>query len=258
MKLCKLFVLVLSLALSATGCLNDHDSSSGQPTTVAAAPSTTSGGTTESSSSSGLIVSDPLTNGTSSGIVAGGNFTAAGYYIGTNNGGYIMYPTNIIGNIRVEFDASGYLPNEDAADSKLTVIELYDSAPYANWKTDWASIPAYLYQLRKRGAGGSYTNALDLKYGSAYYNTDHEMWGWYPDYRSGQPLEWDPAKTYHWVVTISGGVTEVYRDGFLYYSENCSLAFAPKNPIVVRIGGTSYGAYGPRNVTYSNVKIYDL
>jgi hypothetical protein len=257
MKLHKLFVLALSLTLLATGCLSDSDSSSGQPTVVSG-PATTGGGTPERSGSGSLVVSDPLTNGTSSGIVAGGNFTAAGYYVGTNNGGYVMYPTNIVGNIRVEFDASGYLPNEDASDSKLTVLELYDSDPYANWKVDWASIPAYLYQLRKRGAGGAFTNALDLKYGSAYYHQDHEMWGWHPSYRPGQPLEWDPAKTYRWVVTVSNGITEVYRDGFLYYSENCSLEFAPKNPIVVRIGGTSYGSLGPRNVTYSNVRIYDL
>jgi hypothetical protein len=249
-----LFVLILSFMLLAAGCSTDSDSSS--PT--AATPSTTGGGNPERGSSGNLVVSDPLTNGTSSGIVAGGAFTAEGYHVTTNNGGYVMYPTNVTGDIRIEFDAKGYIPAEQAADSKLIVIQLYDSDPYANWRVNWASINAYLYQLRKRGAGGEFTDALDLKFGSAVKGVGKELWGWRGDSVGPNPLEWDPNKTYHWVVTVANGKTEVYRDGQIYYSVGCATEFAPTNPIVVRIGGTSYGALGPRDVTYSNVTIYDL
>ncbi len=257
MKRHKLFVFILSFTLLATGCLHDSDSSSGQPTAVAVGPSTTGGGTPERSGGSGLVVSDPLTNGTSSGIVAGGEFTAEGYHVTTNNGGYVMYPTNIIGDIRVEFDAKGYITAEQASDNKLTVIEMYDADPYVNWR-DWRAIDAYLYQLRKRGLGNRVTDALDLKYGNMVKGFGKEMWGWMGDCLAGNPVEWDPAKTYHWVIIVSNGRTEVYRNGQIYYSAGCALEFAPTNPIVVRIGGTSYGALGPRDVTYSNVKIYDL
>lgn len=245
-----LFVLLLSLMLLAAGCSNDSNSSS--------STSPTTGGGTPESSSGNLVVSDSLTNGTSSGIVAGGDFTSEGYKVTTNNGGYVMYPTNITGDIRVEFDAKGYIPAEQAADSKLTVIELYDSDPYANWRVDWAAINAYLYQLRKRGAGGAFTDALDLKFGSAVKGVGRELWGWLGDSVGPSPLEWDPNTTYHWVVTVANGKTEVYRDGQIYYSVGCAAEFAPTNPIVVRIGGTSYGALGPRDVTYSNVNIYNL
>lgn len=268
MKLQKLFVISIGLLIIATGCqLSEPDSGSRNPAATTLSPggagSGGSGGTSGTpgrSSIEGLVISDPLTNGTSAGIVSGGTYTSEGYKVTTNSGGYVMYPTNIVGDIRVEFDAKGYLPSERAPDSKLTVIEMYDADPYTEWRIVWESVDSYLYQLRKRGYDptGTVTDALDLKFGNARRGVGKELWGWRGDCLAGNPVEWNPGKTYHWVVIVENGRTEVYRDGQIYYSVDCATEFAPTKPIVVRIGGTSYGASGPRDVTYSNVQIYSL
>jgi hypothetical protein len=204
-------------------------------------------------------VFDPLTNGTSVGIVSGGIFTSEGYKI-TADQGYIMYETSITGNIRVEFDAKGYIPNEPAhgTDDTSTIMVMHDADFYTNWVTDWSFLPNCLLQLRKLGLyleGGqplSTLNGIQFKGGCEGGTVGFELSSWTGDCFVGHPVAWDPSKTYHWVITVSNGVAEVFRDNVMFFSGS---GFSPKNRIIVGIGGTTFGTYSPDNVTYSNVYI---
>jgi hypothetical protein len=273
MKLQKLFVLCLVLLVALVGCEKEEinaptsaEDAVDQANAVerwthpdaGTAPEPKPEGSTVPEGAENLVVNDPLTNGTTIGAVAGGEFTPEGYRVLTNNGGYVMYATDIIRNIQVEFNAKGYIPGENSVSAKLTVLEMFDADPYTPWNLVWRDIDSFLWQLRKRGAGGIVTDALDLKFGCERRHVGKEFWGWRGDCLAGNPIEWDPNKLYRWVVTVSEGRTEVIRNGQLMYSVDSAVGFAPDGPLVVRIGGTSYGAEGPRGVAYSNVKIYRL
>lgn len=211
-----------------------------------------------------LAIDDPLTNGRCAGRVVGGEFTAEGCRI-TAEKGYIIYETDIRKQIRVEFDAKGYLDREPSrgTDDNAMLFVMHDAEPDTNWAAAWRDLPNYLYQIRKIGLfieNGQplfTTNGISFKAGCAYRNVGVELASWNGgDCLAGHPVEWNPSKRYHWVITVSNGRTEIVRDGVKMFSIDCATAFNPDNRLLIYIGGATYGPYSPRNVTYSNVKIY--
>ena len=276
MKLWKLvrvgLVLVLCLGMVGwvTSCAffesDDDDSNTGGTPTTPLIPTLPGG-----QKPGALVIDDPLTNGTSvATALLGGEFTPGGYHItAVEDNGYIMYDTSIKENIWVEFDAQGYQPGELQRDDDNVnnVLMMHDAAdPYAWWPSQWRVLRECWLQVRKIGLGywegralydemdgflvkGGCDNGASSFEVSTYW---HRMNGapLVPN-----PLEWDPAKKYHWVFTVKDGRVEVFRDGVqLLWGEG----FWPENRIVVYIGGVNYQPMGfsPRDVTYSNVKIY--
>jgi hypothetical protein len=206
-----------------------------------------------------LVIPDLLTNGQSAGIIKGGAFTPEGYKITAERQGYIMYETDIKKNIRIEFDAKGYIDREPivGTDDNFIVMLMHDANdPYVNW-FNWAHIPNYLYQIRKIGEGPT-PNGISFKGGCGFKGVGFELSSWTGACLAGHPIEWNPNKKYHWVITVSNGRTEVIRDNIKLFSVDCAIDFNPDNRLVVFIGGAAYGPLSPKNVTYSNVEIYRL
>lgn len=208
-----------------------------------------------------LMVADSLKNGRTVGVVNGGQFTPDGYRITTNFQGYLVYETGITGNIGVEFTAKGYLDREECTDSKLVVLLMYDAPRDANWGDPaiWRDSHYSLLELRKRGAVPGFehiTNGFGLKCLS--HGEGAESGSWAGHGLAGHPLEWNPNTSYHWVITWKDGTLDVRRNDQPLYLANTLPHFNPKGKIVVRIGGTHWGRGGPRNVTYSDVKIYRI
>ena len=208
-----------------------------------------------------LVVFDPLTNGRSVGNVNGGQFSPEGYKVTTNFRGYLVYETDIVGNIGVEFDAKGYIDRENCSDSKLVVILMFDAPRDANWGDPaiWRDSHYSLLELRKRGVVPGFdhvTNGLGLKCGSHGHGLEFGSWAGHG--LAGHPIEWNPNTLYHWVITWKDGRCEIIRNDQMMYSLNTTPQYAPKGKMNIRIGGTQWGRGGPRNVTYSNVRIYRL
>jgi hypothetical protein len=234
------------------------------PSSTTVSP-TTSGSSTSTGTSGGpvsgnLVISDPLVDGRSVGAVNGGVFMpGAGYKITAERRAYIMYVTDIKKNIRIEFDAQGYIDREPliGTDDNFIVMAMHDADdPLVNW-FNWQSIPNYLYQIRKIGDGPT-TNGISFKGGCGMKGVGFELASWVGHCLAGHPIEWNPNKKYHWEMIVSGGHTDVIRDGIKLFSVSCAQEFNPDNRLVVFIGGVAFGPQSPKNVTYSNVKIYRL
>ncbi len=224
---------------------------------------TPSPGTTPSTGN--LVIDDPLTTGTSVGVVTGGDFRSGGYTMTATSQGYLLYETTITKNIRIEFDAEGYIDLEPMIgdDDNFTVMMMYDSDPYANWfdRAIWELSPYYLFQIRKLGGGpGAPTpNAIAFKTGSLAKGADQTWASWVPGHcLAGNPIDWNPSTRYHWVINVSHGHTDIIRNDVKLFSVDTGRAFDPDNRIVVSLGGAPFGSLCARNVTYSNVKIYQL
>ena len=128
-----------------------------------------------------LVVFDPLTNGRSVGTVNGGQFSPEGYKVTTNFRGYLVYETDIVGNIGVEFDAKGYINRENCSDSKLVVLLMFDAPRDANWGDPaiWRDSHYSLLEIRKRGVVPGFdhvTNGLGLKCGSHGHGLEFGSW----------------------------------------------------------------------------------
>ncbi len=215
----------------------------------------------ETSISGKLVIADSLKNGRTVGMVNGGQFTPDGYRITTNFQGYLVYETGITGDIGVEFTAKGYLDREECSDSKLVVLLMYDAPRDANWGEPavWRDSHHSLLEIRKRGFVPGFehiTNGLSLKCSS--HGGGIEFGSWAGHGLAGHPLEWNPNTTYHWVITWKDGMLDVRRNDQPLYLTNTLPQYNPKGKMVVRIGGTHWGRGGPRNVVYSDVKIYRL
>ncbi len=209
-----------------------------------------------------LVLFDPLTDGKSvASTVNGGQFTPDGYRVETNFHGYLVYETDIVGNIGLEFDAKGYIDREDCSDSKLVVLLMFDSPRDANWGDPaiWRDSHYSLLEVRKRGIVPGFdhvTNGLGLKCGAHGHGLEFGTWAGHG--QAGHPIEWHPDTVYHWVITWRDGVCDIRRNGQAMYSVNTTPQYAPTGKMNIRIGGTHWGRGGPRNVTYSNVRIYRL
>lgn len=218
-------------------------------------PSSTPSATPEPSSSS-LVINDPLTNGQSVGIVAGGWFIPGqGYHLPANWANYIAYETGMTGaNIRLEFDATGYIPMEgDDADGKMVILRILDSP----WTFPWLGSDQWqagysIFELRKKGRYYADADGMHLKFGAG--QTFDEYRSYEGDSPSGHPFAWNPNTTYHWLVLIQNNTFRITRNGAVIFSGS-SAAFRPTNPLNILIGGTPTGASGPRDVTYANVKV---
>jgi hypothetical protein len=259
-------VLCVGLLIGLTSCHLFHsDSDSTSPSSPGSGSSPTQPGNIPGAT---LVIFDPLTNNQSdyNAILIGGEFTPEGYHI-TADQGYIMYETDIRENIRVEFDAKGFIWDEwdHEGNDESTIMVMHDAIdPYVNWPALWSVLDNCWFQMIKLGMSPyNSVNGLKLKGGcdcdwggggtffevSSYYHHDNGA------FVGGHPVDWDPATTYHWVVTVQSGHTEGFRDGQqLFWGDG----FWPGNRIVVLIGGAYYNVYSPRDVTYSNVTIYRL
>jgi hypothetical protein len=208
-----------------------------------------------------LVISDPLTDERSAGVVNGGMFVPEGYKVTTNFHGNILYETDIIKNIRIEFDAKGYIDREECSDNKMIALTIFDSPSDANWMDPeiWKDSHYSLLEVRKRGIVPGYeyvTNGLGLKCGS--HGEGIELGSWAGHGLAGHPIEWNPNTLYHWVFTWKDGFCELIRNGQKMYSEKTLPQYNPSGTLKIRIGGTHWGRSGPRDVAYSNVKIYRL
>jgi hypothetical protein len=211
----------------------------------------------------GLVIHDLLSDGSSVGYVTGGMFTNEGYTVTTNSGGYLAYETDILHDIRIEFDAKGYVPLEENGDGKIVIMQMFDSGHDFNWMgTDpWFS-PYSMYEVRKRGKWDGQvldrTDGVHFKCGGEG-NDGLELGTWIPgDSPAEHPLDWDSDTVYHWVITLNDSYTEISRNGKLLFAEHIGHVFSPDDTLNIRIGGTWFGRVGPANVTYSNVKIFRL
>ena len=248
----------LALTAGLSGCSgdDDDDSSSGSATR----PITSVGNPNDWKT---LVLSDSLTNGgTKATMIGGGEFTAEGYHF-TSHEGYIIYDTTVVGNFRVEFDTKGFDPNEPYhdPDDQSTILFMQDAPLGTNW-TQWQTIPHCLFQMIKMTwypGGEQSANGLKVKGGcdggatgfevSSYYHRDNGV------FLASHPLEWNPETTYHWVVTVKNGHTEIFRDGVQMMSGE---GFWPGDPMRFFFGGTGmfFGQLSPDNVTFSNINIY--
>lgn len=222
------------------------------------ATSTGTGGGTPSSGANHIV--DPLTGGTSVGIVSGGDFILGeGYHLPNNWGNYIAYETGISqASFQMEFDAKGYMSMEgDDADGKMVLFRLMDSP----WNFAWAGHDQWqegysIFELRKKGRYYSDADGMHLKFGAG------QSW---EEYRSseghspsGHPFAWDPNTTYHWTVIIQNNQFSITRNSQVVFQGSCPEFQLSRGTLNVLIGGAPGGASGPRDVTYSNVVIVGL
>lgn len=182
-------------------------------------------------------VFDPLTTGRSDYEAAnGGIFSADGFTVTTDFGEYLAYSTSVSSAIRVEFDAWGYDPNENG--QKSIVVQIFDSSHEESWlggSSAWATYN--FYEIKK------VDDRIRLKAGGRD--------SYIAEYVGS--FDWDFYTTYHWVITIADGTTEITRDGELIASMSIP-DFQPSGDLNIRIGGSWCDA-GSANVTYSNVVI---
>lgn len=253
-----LFVFTVGLTMLLAGCLKDAEYSPADPSisrVVGVTSTSESGGTSVNTGK--LAIYDPLTNGKTVGTAAGGYFSSGGYTVTTHQGGYIVYQTGITNSIIIEFDARGYVPNEDA--DKMAIVQLFDCPVNGNWKEPAIYENYYIYEVRKRGLVEgqmhNVTNGVMLKCGGKSRHNFLELGSWTGACLAGHPLDWNPNVTYHWRIVYRSGFTEVYRNNQALFSVGTNPEFVPGGKLNVRIGGTPYGFAGPANVTYSNVRI---
>jgi hypothetical protein len=250
----KLLIVLLCLGMIVilANCGGSGDSKkSGDPTSPGA----------ESDLDPNLVIDDPLTNGQTVGDGAyGGIFRADGFEVTTNYHGYLAYSTDIIKNIRIEFDARGYVPwEDDEGDGKMVIVEIFDSPHSLIWNGPAYDSQYCLFHFRKRGLyEGQYhykVDGVEIKFGGKGNTDEVATWNGSP---AGHPLEWDEDETYHWVIIIQNGTMEITRNEQVIFAEDCS-EFDPDYPLNVRIGGVPYpGRSGSQGVIYSNVKISRL
>ncbi len=194
-------------------------------------------------------VYDPLTEGSSryNANIGGSFIVGQGFLVTENTGEYLQYSTNIYGNIRLEFDATGYFPGEDGGSGKYRIFQIYDTPHEVSW-LGGSSYPwetNSLFELRKRGGGqGEYTDNLQIKFGG--------RGNW--DELRFIPASWESYVTYHWIITAQNGRITVVRNNETLYDISNAYIFAPEYALNVRIGGCHYES-GPRNIIYSNVQI---
>lgn len=208
-----------------------------------------------------LVIFDPLTDNTTKGKAHGGVFTPDGYKMTENPGGYIAYSTDIVKNIRIEFDAQGFVPEEDIGDGKMVLMQMFD-CPHeydCNGEGVWRSQYS-LYEIRKRGKWQGQvvdkTDCLHLKCGGKDREA-LELVTCFPGHALVLgPIEWNPAVKYHFLVTLKDSRTEIFRNDQKIFSADCSHSFTPDGKLNLRLGGTWFGRIGCTNVTYSNVKIF--
>jgi len=204
------------------------------------------------------ILEDPLTHKGTLGRRQGGEFTSEGFKVTSPLHHFILYQTNLSGQIRVEFEAKGFLPNE-ATDSKLVFFRMFDSPP----DEQEGSLPMmaryFLYEIRKQGLEGGRvgkaTNGLALKLGGRGLQNFTRLGTWEPGQARTGNLSWDPDKKYFFRIIWDQRRTKIYRDDVLIY-DIYEPRFAPTK-IYIRLGGTCGDRKAPIGVTYSNVRIYD-
>jgi hypothetical protein len=120
----------------------------------------------------------------------------------------------------------------------MIVIEIFDSPHEVSWLGGSSAWETYdLYQIKK------VDERIRLKAGG--------KGSWGGGYVGS--FGWDANTTYHWVITIQDGYTEVTRNGEMVVSESIP-EFQPFAPLNIRIGG-SWCDSGSAGVTYSNVSI---
>jgi len=259
--------LCLGLIFGVIGCRRDNSGTA--PTT----PDNQSFDNLNPNEEKKIVLSDALTDGTTKATaIGGGEFTPEGYHF-TSHEGYLIYDTDIRGNFTVEFDTKGLSPDEwyHAPDDQSTLLIMQDAPLGTDW-VQWEDIPHCLFQLYKltKYPGGELSeNGLKVKAGC----DAGAIWLETTSYTRGQfvgphPLEWDPAKTYHWRVTVNSGNVEVYRGEITTTQAGTSVVtsdtllmagygFHPGDPMRFFFGGTGQiiGRLTPDNATYSNIRI---
>lgn len=220
-----------------------------------------SGGNSASDSGSGeVVISDPLTNGTSLGAAVGGNFTPAGYNFSSHWGTYVGYATGLTDKIRIEFDSVGMNSLEaDGAGGKMVIFELYDAPLGLDWS---GASPAWhtnaFFQFVKRGTYQGQvlhmTDGIRIKCGKGGWMTEYAT---YEGGHShvGHPVSWDPNTVYHWVFELNDDYVTVKRNGELFFDIVCGGLSGSPLTFSVGTAGTSYSSVMG---TYSNVKISSL
>jgi hypothetical protein len=192
-----------------------------------------------------LVIDDPLTNGKSNYAAAyGGEFTLEGYKVNSAQGQYLAYSTDIIGDIRVEFDAKGF----NYGGGKDIIIEIFDSPHDAAWvggnEFVWRTYS--FFQIVFAGFNGK----IRIKAGRGVDDDG----GTRAEYVG--PFDWDPDRNYHWVFLLKDGYCEITRNGEMLVSGS-TASFQPFAPLNMRIGGTWHPVHtGVAGVTYSNVRVY--
>ena len=243
----------LGMIIGVAGCQKNDDNSTTAPVGILTEA--------ERANEKKLVISDSLKDGkTVATLIGGGEFTPEGYHITADNG-YIIYDTQVQGNFHVEFDTKGLTPGEwyHDPDDQATLLFMQDAPLGTDW-TQWRFIENCLFQMIKLTdyPGSDSANGMKIK-GGCGGTSGFELWSWMPGpnglFLGPAFMSWDPAKTYHWVITVKDGHTEGFVDGeMLFYGEG----FWPGDPMRFMFGGTGMwvGGVSPDNSIYSNIKIY--
>ena len=199
-----------------------------------------------------LVVSDPLTNGTTVGIRGGGEFVSGGGWKINAYSDYIQYNVQTITYGKLEFDVKG-LASQDAnyKDGDGEICVMYDGSfgDSDKYKNDSDANPYKVY-IRKYGTQCARYNHDDgMKFAAALGDIQHG-----PSQYTAR-LPWDANHTYHFLVTWKPGAQfDFYLDGALLVTLSQPGTYSPT---LHRIKiGTSPRAIGIVGATYSNVKIY--
>jgi hypothetical protein len=258
-ELCFLLVFCASIMYVILSCAHKDDDSTNVTSPVASEEEKKN--PTPTPTPTNLLLSDPLTNGTSIATqIGGGEFTSEGYDL-SSQFGYIIYDTDITGNFRVEFDTKGLTPGEyyHAPDDQSTILFMQDAPLGTDW-TQWKSISHCLFQLIKLDyyPGSSSTDQMKVKAGCDGGASGFEFWSYLGGHGGswvGPEPTWDASQTYHWKVTVVDGHVEGFRDDVQLFTGD---GFWPGDPMRFFFGGTgaAIGQLSPDNAIYANIKIY--
>jgi hypothetical protein len=188
----------------------------------------------------GIVVSDSLMDGTSSGVIGGGEFVSQGWQV-TSKSDFIRYAVPTIESGFVEWENTGLRTTNPAPDNVM-LLGMWDGSPEAGpYRTN-----AYRVHLRKLDDTQE-PPLLRLRWIANGEQND-----------TGANVQfWDPGRIYRWRIewgpTGLGNTAQVFLDGAPIMLQQYTRNYAPKRHWIEL--GVEERRESIVGVVYSNVRI---
>ena len=238
-------VLLLAIIFVSMGCdlfepAKPEPAPTPAPTVVPTAPQAP----TPTPLPAGTILSESLTDGSTSGDTAHASFVSGGLQL-HNGEGFLGYTISSLPHGFLEFSAKGFVQNElhGGSEYKGVLVTMWD----ANVGYSYESA-SFIFELRKYGHIEDRPDASNTLWFKIKSNGE-----WTENHRS--LLSWDSNHTYRFRLEWGGGATRVFRDGQETATGTYRAEFTPARHVIQIGANPGRGRKCPHDIVISDVVI---